>query len=289
MLLALDALAEMDVEAVVPDSRWANARAALTGRPTIQKLTGADAVWMPAPAPGAPGTPYVMTVHDLSWIERPQDFSRYERLWHRLMRFDRLLDRASALVCDDASVADALRDRFGVHAEVIEPGIAVPEQVEPAVRERPYFLYVGALEPRKGLAVLEQAWQQASPDADLLLVGAGRERVDGGEHLGLVEDRVLFSLYAGALALVLPSHLEGFGFTPREAGACGTPSIVSDLPSLRIPGSLRVPAGDVDALSEALTVMPSVRESLVATLAPARSWATAAAELHAVLREVAGD
>ena len=41
------------------------------------------------------------------------------------MRFDRLLDRASALVCDDASVADALRDAISdgtapTHADLVE-------------------------------------------------------------------------------------------------------------------------------------------------------------------------
>ena len=39
-----------------------------------------DVVWAPAPAPLAVGaTPFVLTVHDRSWEERPQDFTRYER------------------------------------------------------------------------------------------------------------------------------------------------------------------------------------------------------------------
>lgn len=286
MLVALDELDGVEVKAVVPDSRWANAKAALTGRPTIAKLTGADVVWMPAPAPGAPGSPLVLTVHDLSWIERPDDFTAYERLWHRLMRFERLLRSADAVVCDDGSVAAALGERFGVDATVVEPGVGVPDTLVAADRERPYFLYVGALEPRKGLDVLEQAWEQAGVDADLVLVGAGRSPIGVGEHLGLVPDDVLHGLYAGALAIVLPSYLEGFGFTPREAACHGVPSIVSDLPSLRLPGTLRVPPGDVDALAEAITVMPSVRESLVATLPAPRSWHDAATDLVAVLRSV---
>ena len=41
------------------------------------------------------------------------------------------------------------------------------------------------------------------------------------------------AVYAGARALVLPSHYEGFGLPALEAMACGTPTIVSDIPALR--------------------------------------------------------
>ena len=56
---------------------------------------GADVVWLPAPAPRAPGVPYVLTVHDLSW-ERFRTTSRaYERAWHALARLRRLAPRAA--------------------------------------------------------------------------------------------------------------------------------------------------------------------------------------------------
>ena len=64
-------------------------------------------------------------------------------------------------------------------------------------------------------------------------------------RLGHVED--LGPLYAGALAVVLPSWLEGFGLTPVEGLAAGTPAIVSDLPVLREvlgDGALYVQPGD---------------------------------------------
>ena len=96
------------------------------------------------------------------------------------------------------------------------------------------------------------------------------------------------ALDAGAAARVLPSRLEGYGLPPREAAAHGVPSIVSDLPALRMPGTLRVPPGDAAALAQALTSLPAERARLVAELAPPRSWETAAAELDAVLAEAAG-
>jgi glycosyltransferase involved in cell wall biosynthesis len=55
---------------------------------------------------------------------------------------------------------------------------------------------------------------------------------------------------------VLPSAKEGWGLTVLEAGACATPSVVSDSPGLRdaVPDGtgIRVPHGDVPALAEAL-------------------------------------
>src|SRR4051812_30841635 len=50
---------------------------AVTGVPRVDTLLGGgevDVTWLPAPAPVAVGDPYVVTVHDLSWEMRPQDF-----------------------------------------------------------------------------------------------------------------------------------------------------------------------------------------------------------------------
>ena len=270
-------------------SRVVHGAAALAGRPRVDRLLGGpDVTWIPAPAPVAVGGPYVLTVHDLTWLERPEDFTRYERVWHRLARPRSLALGARAVVCDAPAVADELARRWGVAARVVEPGVdPVPDGVVP--RPGRYLLYVGALEPRKGLDVLAEAWSRAPLDGvELLIAGEGRVRVSGATHLGHVSDAELHGLYAGALALVLPSRLEGFGLPPREAAAHGTPSVVSDLPTLRLPGALRVPPGDAGALAAALARLPAERDRLVAELPPPRSWEAAAAEMRAVLEEAAG-
>ncbi|WP_187368938.1 glycosyltransferase [Baekduia soli] len=269
-----------------PGSRPLHAAGALCGRPRIDRLAGgADVVWLPAPAPCAPGARHVLTVHDLSWEQRPKDFTAYERLWHRLARPRRLARSAGAVVCDAPAGADLLRGRWGVTARVVEPGV---DHVAASPHPGRYVLYVGALEPRKGLDVLAEAWARRPLEGtELLVAGEGRVAVPGARMLGHVDDAQLHALYAGALAVVLPSHLEGFGLPPREAAAHGTPAVVSDLPTLRLPGTLRVPPGDAAALAAALARLPAERARLVAELAPPRTWAQAGAELHAILAEVA--
>ncbi|WCB94716.1 glycosyltransferase [Baekduia alba] len=288
---AVDPLAGVALRRTRVPSRVLHMAGAVAGRPRVDTLLGGsgavDVTWLPAPAPVAIGGPYVLTVHDLSWEDRPDDFTRYERLWHRVARPAALARRARVVVCDAPAVAAAVRARWGVEARVVEPGVDHVAGVVP--RAGRYVLYVGALEPRKGLDVLGAAWTRAALDGvELLVAGEGREAVPGATHLGHVSDAELHALYAGADAVVLPSYLEGFGLPPREAAAHGTPSIVSDLPTLRLPGTLRFPPGDAGALADALRRLPAERARLVAELPPPRTWAEAACDLRAVLAEAAG-
>jgi glycosyltransferase involved in cell wall biosynthesis len=277
-------------------SRVVHGAGAVCGFPRVDTLLGAevDVTWLPAPAPVAVGDPYVLTIHDLSWEDRPQDFTRYERVWHGVARPHALARRARAVVCDAPAVAEEVGARWNVPTRVVEPGVDAPPAVTAgdaaaAPRDKPYILFVGALEPRKGLDVLAAAWRRAALEGvELVVVGEGREEVAGAVRLGHVSDAELHALYAGAEAVVLPSHLEGFGLPPREAAAHGTPSIVSDIPTLRLPGTLRFPPGDAGALADALRRLPSERARLVAELPPRRSWTDAARDLLAVLTEAAG-
>ncbi|HEV7751390.1 MAG TPA: glycosyltransferase family 1 protein [Baekduia sp.] len=282
----------MQLRRTAQPSRVLFGAAALSGRPRLDALLGApDVTWLPAPAPVAVGGPFVLTVHDLSWEERPQDFTRYERAWHRLARPRSLARRAAAVICDAPAVAAQVGERWGVAVQVVEPGVdqlALTEGAAAAARSNPYILFVGALEPRKGLDVLAAAWPRAGLDGvELVIAGEGRETVAGATQLGHVTDAELHALYAGALAVVLPSRLEGYGLPPREAAVHGTPSIVSDLPTLQLPGTLRVPPGDAEALADALRRLPAERARLVAELPPPRTWTAAATELRAVLQACA--
>src|SRR3954469_2279021 len=98
--------------------------AALARRPRLVDLAGgADACWIPAPAPVAIGAPYVLSVHDRSWERRPADFTLYERAWHAAARPRALARAAGAVTAVSWAMADDIRAAWGVEAHVVSPGV----------------------------------------------------------------------------------------------------------------------------------------------------------------------
>ncbi len=250
---------------------------------------GSGVVWAPAPAPlaVAPGVPLVLTVQDRTWELRPQDFTRYERLWHRAARPQTLARRAAIVLTTTEHGRRDLIDTWGldparVRAIPLAPAVPVtPRAVDTA---DPYFLFVGALEPRKGADVLAEAARRSG--LRVIAVGGGRVPVPGVEVRTGVDDDALSRLYAGALALVAPSRLEGFGLPAMEALAHGTPAIVTDLPEVREATQGRatyVPVDDARALAEAMLAHVEPR-----SVAPLRAtWADPARATLNAFRDAA--
>jgi glycosyltransferase involved in cell wall biosynthesis len=294
-------------------SRVLYGAAAVARRPRLERLTGAaDLVWLPGPAPVAIGraTPLALTLHDLSFLERPGDFTRYERIWHRLARTRALSRRAARVLASSSDTAARARARFGLDPTRVlvvpagsgDPGPAAGPDAVAATRARHglperYFLFVGALEPRKALDRLVAA---LPPGEALAVAGEGRIadrlRRPGVHLLGSVARADKAALYAGALAVVLPSWAEGYGYPPLEGYAHGTPAVVSDLPALRETagaGALYVPPGDVGALREAMLEVAgddALRARLAARGGAAlaeRSWEVAGRALLAAFEEAA--
>ena len=91
-------------------SRVLHGGGTVTGRLRLERLFGArvDVVWAPAPAPLSlsDDVPFALTVHDLSWEERPEDFTRYERAWHRLAQPARLARRAQRVIAVSRATAE---------------------------------------------------------------------------------------------------------------------------------------------------------------------------------------
>ena len=284
----------------------------LLGRPRLDRLAaGCDVAWAPAPRPVAVSAEvnYVLTLHDLAFEHRPSDFSAYERAWHRLARTHRLAQAATRVICvsgpvrDEAVVRwrlDPEQTRVVAHGPGRPPG---PAGALPAGLADGFVLAVGALEPRKRPELLIEGHRRARERglaAALVFAGDGPLRGElertHATVLGHVGAPLLESLYGNALALACVSREEGFGFTPVEAIARGTPAVVADLPVFAETlgqGALRVAPGDADALAEALLALersPDLRDRLVADgrAAAARlSWERAARETRAVLAEAA--
>jgi glycosyltransferase involved in cell wall biosynthesis len=308
----LERLFPEDDYVLVDPGRTRLLSAAVTGRPRLDGLAaGCDVVWVPAPAPVAvsPSSPYVLTVHDLSFEHRPLDYSAYDRLWHRLARPRRLARRAELVLCVSEATREAAIRAWKLDPErtrtvLSGPGRTAAAPVK-ATSDFPngYFLAVGALEPRKLPSALVAGHRRARAHglrAELVFAGDGplRSKLEGSGAitLGHVSDEELDALYSGALAVACVSREEGFGFTPLEAAAHGTPSIVADLPVFDETfgdAALRVPVGDPGALADALLRLerePEFRNRLAedAQAAVERlSWESTARETRAALAEAA--
>ena len=123
---------------------------------------------------------------------------------------------------------------------------AIPFGAEPA--PEPYLLFAGRIAPEKGvvdaLAIAREAGQR------LLLAGgiydahyyeeqvrpllSEMERDGLAEHLGPVPRERLWTLMAGATAVLVPSHWkEPFGIVPAEAQAAGAPVVGYAIGALR--------------------------------------------------------
>ena len=108
------------------------------------------------------------------------------------------------------------------------------------LRFRNYILFVGAIEPRKNVGRLIDAYSMLDTPMPLAIVGKKawlyQEELAGNLEnvrlLGHVPVDELRYLYGGAYCFVFPSLYEGFGLPPLEAMACGCPVITSTMASL---------------------------------------------------------
>jgi D-inositol-3-phosphate glycosyltransferase len=147
--------------------------------------------------------------------------------------------------------------------------------------EPPVLLFVGRLQPLKGIDTLLRAAhvvRRRYAHSQVLVVGGGVDGQDEyeaeelrrlqalGERLGLSQQvhfikaqpqHVLAQYYAAADVFVMPSHYESFGMVALEAMACGTPVVASQvggLGSTVVSGQtgFLVPEGDYRAFARAI-------------------------------------
>jgi glycosyltransferase involved in cell wall biosynthesis len=194
--------------------------------------------------------PFVATIHDVSYLERPEWFPRSAARYKTLMLDALLASRPAALVFDSVYGREELlryRPRAArFELRVIRPGLRPPwaDNGAPPLRgqreqgdgSEAYFLTVGVIEPRKNHLTLLRAfraaraaglplrWRVVGPSGHLSgpILGAlhAEPAVD---VLGWVDQPTLERSFRGATFLAAPSLLEGFGFPPLEAMARGVP------------------------------------------------------------------
>jgi glycosyltransferase involved in cell wall biosynthesis len=249
----------------------------------------ADVLWSPhGTLPLTWRRPAVVTMHDLTSITMPGKH-RLKTIVSFNVFIGSSLERASRVACVSRAVADETMRGFGVPASKIElvPN-GVDEFFSPSTGtddDGDFILFVGTIEPRKGVADLIAAWSSLpQPRPRLVLCGdAGwkmRIPQDAGlEVTGYVTRERLRELYRSARVFVYPSRFEGFGIPPLEAMACGAPVLATRtgaIPEFAEGAAVLIEPGDVDALRRALMRLlgdaPLRRELSVRGPERARLW-----------------
>jgi glycosyltransferase involved in cell wall biosynthesis len=139
-----------------------------------------------------------------------------------------------------------------------------------------YLLFYGALEPKKNVARLIDAYMLSAVDIPLVITGAvgwgnkteakrlqeirteGAAGLNGSRriyHFEYVSLPMLVTLIRGARAVIFPSLYEGFGLPVLEAMLLGTPVVTSrasSLPEIAGDAALYVNPYDIDEIAEAI-------------------------------------
>ena len=210
---------------------------------------------------------YVITVHDLVPILYPNTVSKLHTLSYYLC-FRRITEIADIIITVSENTKRDLIRLFKVPEEKIrviyngydKKTFRIVDESEAIARIKlkykidtpSYLLYVGALEPKKNLGRLIDAYYELIKtnrdlrnNYKLVIVGKKawmyKDIFKEVKRLG-IESYIIFTgfvpqedlvyLYNGAKLFLFPSIYEGFGLPVLEAMACGVPVVTSNISSL---------------------------------------------------------
>jgi glycosyltransferase involved in cell wall biosynthesis len=250
-------------------------------------------------APWRMRKPFVLTVHDTSIFDFPEDHAFEWRSYIRMFLARQARAATRVITGTENSRREIAQDLqvpadriavtpYGVSERYTRARVGHPELSAGKRSDVPELLFPGAPSRRKNLDLVIRAMSEAPPGsamrrARLAISGARgedfpvyRKRINalGLEHRvdwrGQVPIEQMPDLLGASDAIVYPSLQEGFGFPALEAMSLGVPVIASNascLPEVLGDGALLVDPTDVKAFigaAEAILGRPEVRHDLVA-------------------------
>jgi glycosyltransferase involved in cell wall biosynthesis len=222
--------------------------------------TVAQQAWRYAVARGCPLVVFIWDLppdrmgtgsHDLVWwlggqfFHLPRLTGRFasHRGYYSRLRY--IAAHAHEVWVPSEMTGSSLRDRFGLPSRRV-PYCYDSERFRPAATMRdepPTLITVSRMEAHKNQAATLRAAARIGRNVQVHLIGRGPE-YDGLERLAgslsvrcrldrQATDADVVAAYHRARVAVCPSRFEGFGVTPIEAVASGTPVVASDIPPHR--------------------------------------------------------
>jgi glycosyltransferase involved in cell wall biosynthesis len=195
---------------------------------------------------------HIVCIHDANTFIQPGSYSRAFGLAYRTLL--PLIGRRASRVATVSRFSADMLVKYGICRR--EKLFIAPNGHEHALRwdatrarlpllgtlQRPYVLLLGSSAKHKNMDVIfDQAQGLDEAGIDIVVVGAASSifspnapafKRSNIHNAGYVGDDDLAALYGGALCLVFPSKMEGFGIPPLEAMTRGCPVVSSNAASL---------------------------------------------------------
>jgi glycosyltransferase involved in cell wall biosynthesis len=222
----------------------------------------------------------VCTFHDLFVISGDYSTPNFRAKFTEQARA--AAERSHRIIAVSQFTARQVEQLLGVdprRIRVIHHGVAPPRDPPANARREQIILFVGALQRRKNIVRLVEAFEQLPRDWRLVLTGsygfgaeeilariAASARRSEIQVLGYVTDRVLADLFRRASIFAFPSLDEGFGMPLLDAMANGVPiltSNVSAMPEVAGDAALLVDPLDTDAIASGLNKL--IHDSVLRT------------------------
>ena len=224
--------------------------------------------------------PSIPVIHDINFEQYPQFTPRLTSAYYRYF-FPKYAHKAKHIFTVSQFSKQAIIELYHIPENKITvaynglPKVfseTITSNTSPKNTSEPYFLFVGALSPRKNVANLLRAFdifkQQDKQNFKLLIVGNKMHLTKEIAHTyskmqykndvifkGRVEDKLLVDIYRQAFALVFIPLYEGFGIPLLEAMATQIPIIASNtssLPEIAKKAALYVSPSNTISIAEAM-------------------------------------